>query len=121
MNEFKLIIAGGRDFEDYDLLSLVLYSLADHALADKAISIVSGKAKGADELAVIFAKEHDIICHEFPADWEKYGKSAGYVRNKQMAEVADGLVAFWDGKSKGTQNMIELMKKKNSFLHVVNY
>lgn len=121
MNEFKLIVAGGRDFEDYDLLSLVLYSLADHALADKDISIISGKAKGADELAMIFAKEHGILCHTYPADWDMHGNKAGYIRNKQMGEFSDGLLAFWDGQSKGTHHMIKTMEDQNKWVHVVNY
>jgi hypothetical protein len=57
----------------------------------------------------------------FPPDWKKYGKSAGYRRNKEMAEVADALVAFWDGKSKGTANMIDLMRKAGKPLKIVYY
>ena len=121
MPEFKLIVAGGRDFADYERLSLVLYCLADHALADKEVAIVSGMARGADKLAHTFAKENNIQCYEFPAHWEKYGKSAGYVRNNEMAKASDGLVAFWDGVSKGTKNMIETMQKANKWVHVVEY
>ena len=121
MPEFKLIVAGGRDFDDYDRMSLVLYCLADHALADKEVSIVSGMARGADQLAYEFAAENDILCHEFPAAWDVYGKRAGYIRNAEMAKVADGLVAFWDGVSKGTKNMIETMQKMGKWVHVIEY
>ena len=57
----------------------------------------------------------------FPADWKKYGKSAGYVRNSEMAEVAESLIAFWDGKSRGTKNMIDIAKNKGLKVRIVNY
>ena len=121
MQEFKLIVAGGRDFNDYDRLSLVLFALADHEFADKEVSIISGMAKGADRLGYEFAKDIGIPVHKFPADWNTYGKSAGYIRNNQMAKAADGLVAFHDGVSKGTKNMIETMQKMHKWVHVVHY
>ena len=57
----------------------------------------------------------------YPAQWDKYGKRAGYRRNEQMAEVADGLIAFWDGQSKGTKHMIDIMTEKNLPTKVVRY
>ena len=121
MKEFKLIVAGGRDFADYAKLELVLFALNSYALADKNISIVSGMAKGADQMAYHFAKENQIKCYAYPANWDKYGKSAGYVRNAEMAKESDGLLAFWDGVSKGTKNMIETMQKAGKWVHVVEY
>lgn len=121
MQEFKLIVAGGRDFNDYDYLSRVLYAMADVELADKAVSIVSGMARGADALGYRFAKEHDIVVYEFPADWESYGKYAGYYRNKQMGNFSDGLLAFWDGKSRGTKHMIEYMQGLGKPVQVAEY
>lgn len=119
--QFKLIVAGGRDFNDYDLLSKEITNLALVTYEDKFVSIVSGMARGADALAVRFAKEQEVELHEFPANWDKYGKSAGYRRNEEMAQAADGLLAFWDGKSKGTANMIESMRKRGKPVHVVRY
>ena len=121
MNEFKLIVAGGRDFVDYNRLSLVLFALKAHALADKNITLVSGMARGADKLGFQFAKENQIPCKMFPADWDKHGKSAGYIRNKEMAVNSDGLLAFWDGESKGTKHMIQTMEKMGKWVHVVRY
>ncbi|MEB5480951.1 DUF2493 domain-containing protein [Shouchella clausii] len=108
---FKVIVAGSRDFNDYMLLKRKL----DAALRNRAsegIEIVSGKARGADTLGEQYAKERGYAIKEFPADWETHGKAAGHIRNRLMAEYADALVAFWDGKSRGTENMIENAKKK---------
>jgi len=121
MNEFKLIVAGGREFSNYALLENELIHMALATYKDKAVSIVSGMARGADALGARFAKENGVVLHEFPAHWDKYGKRAGFMRNSDMAKVADGLLAFWDGKSKGTANMIETMQKLNKPVHVVRY
>jgi len=115
---FKIIVAGGRHFNDWDLCSTKL----DRILKDqKSIEIVSGGAKGADELGELYAKTRNYKLKVFPADWDKFGKSAGYRRNKEMAEYADALVAFWDGNSVGTKMMIELAKKNNIGVRVITY
>jgi len=121
MNDFKLIVAGGRDFEDYTTMQLVLLGLGDHALAEVSVSIVSGMARGADRLGVLFAEEYHVPLIKFPADWDTYGKRAGFIRNDAMSKAADGLVAFWDQKSRGTAHMIQTMKKLGKFVHVVHY
>jgi len=117
--DYKLIIAGSRDFDDYDLMVRAIYAIHDTELADKTVSIVSGMARGADALGYMFAHKHGIQVHEFPANWAKYGKRAGYVRNQEMGDFADGLIAFWDGKSKGTEHMINYMKKQGKTVFVV--
>lgn len=121
MKEFKLIIAGGRDFSDAALLERVLIAMADVELADKAVSIVSGMARGADALGYQFAHKHGIQVYEFHANWNKYGKRAGFIRNEEMGNAADGLLAFWDGESKGTAHMIEYMRQLNKPVIVVGY
>jgi len=121
MNEFKLIVAGGRDFNDASLLERVLIALADTELADKSVSIVSGMARGADALAYMFAHQNGIKCYEFNANWTRYGKSAGHRRNAEMGKFSDGLLAFWDGKSVGTKNMIDFMASSNKPVIVVRY
>ncbi len=101
----KVIIAGGRDFDDY----LKLCQVCDKFLKDQInIEIVSGAYKGADLLGERYAAERNYLIKQFPADWRRYGKSAGLKRNAEMANYANLLIAFWDGKSKGTKNMIEL-------------
>lgn len=117
--EFKLIVAGSRGFENYKLLSDKLMHFAHNTLHD--VSIVSGMARGADRLACEFAKQNQVLCHEFPADWNTYGKRAGFMRNEQMARFADGLMAFWDGESAGTAHMIQTMLKMGKHVQVVNY
>lgn len=116
----KLIVAGGRDFNDYVLLKKTL-DFYLQKVDDTNIEIISGKARGADSLGERYAEEHDIKVVGFPADWDSHGKSAGYIRNAQMRDYGTHLIAFWDGKSKGTKMMIELAKKANFRVVVVNY
>jgi hypothetical protein len=112
----KVIIAGGRTFNDYDLLC----QNCDKTLSlQNEIEIVSGTANGADKLGEKYANEKGYPIKQFPADWDKYGKSAGYKRNEEMAKYADALIAFWDGKSKGTKHMIDLAKRYELKVKVV--
>ncbi|AYP68354.1 hypothetical protein PQE75_gp125 [Bacillus phage vB_BcoS-136] len=115
---FKIIVAGTRDFNNYDLLKRNLIHLLQNKNLDE-VEIVSGGARGADKLGERFAKEHNCGLKIFPADWEKYGKSAGYRRNAEMANYADACVCFWDRKSRGTRHMIDLANKKGIKLRVV--
>ena len=121
MKDFKLIIAGSRDFDDYRLLK----DKADNFLKEKAkdhkIIIVSGHARGADSLGEKYAAEKDYTVDLNPADWKRYGRYAGPKRNKEMVKKADALLAFWDGKSKGTKNTINEAKKKGLNVRVVEY
>lgn len=121
MTELKLIVAGGRDFNDYTLLSSTLNDLAHGQYKDREVSIVSGMARGADRLAYEFAKTVHVECYEFHADWDKYGKAAGFRRNADMAQFADALVAFWDGESRGTKHMIDTMGRMGKPVHIVRY
>ena len=101
----KVIIAGTRTFSDYDYLEEhVSETLRNYHDAD--IEIVSGGASGADFLGEQYAKKHNLPIKRFPADWNQYGRAAGPIRNRQMAEYADVCLVFWDGKSRGSENMI---------------
>lgn len=102
---FRVIIAGGQYFEDYNTLK----AYADRMLSNitDEIQIVSGCASGADALGERYAQEKGYSLKRFPADWNSYGRSAGPKRNRQMAQYADALIAFWDGVSRGTKNMID--------------
>ena len=119
--EFKLIVAGGRDFRDYALLSNELNRLVHNDLAIYSVSIVSGMAPGADTLAVRYAKEHGMKLYGFYANWDKYKRAAGPIRNNEMAKVGDGLIVFWDGQSSGTKHMLETMRKQKKPVRVVRY
>ena len=106
----KVIIAGSRNFTDYKKLC----KICNHILQDQTdIEIVSGAYyKGADKLGEEYAKETGYKLTKFPADWKRFGRAAGPLRNEQMANYADALIAFWDGKSKGTKHMIDLAKSR---------
>ena len=117
---YKIIIAGGRDFADYDLLKRKLDRIISEKSSLFAIEIVTGKAKGADALGEQYAYERHYGIKEFPADWTT-GKSAGFIRNGKMAEYADACICFWDGQSKGTKHMIGLAKSHGLQLRVIGY
>lgn len=106
----KVIVAGSRHFTDYTAVKSAL----DYYLSNqKEVEIVSGCAQGADSLGEQYARENGLPVKRFPADWETYGRAAGPIRNKQMAEYADALVLFWNGSSPGSKNMLENAKKMN--------
>lgn len=113
----KVCIAGTRDFCDYKCL----YKIMKTIFNKQKITIISGNARGADLLGERFAKENNLQLEVYPADWKSYGKSAGYIRNTKMANISDCLIAFWDGKSKGTKNMINIMKGLCKPVLIYNY
>jgi len=115
----KVIIAGGRDFPYYDRLVAFCDRILELTKAD--IEIVSGLAAGADTMGERYAISKGYKIAKFAADWEKYGRAAGYKRNKQMAEYADCLIAFWDSKSKGTKHMIDLAKEYGLNIRICYY
>lgn len=116
----RLIVAGSRNFTDYDKLCKSLDYLLSNTDKEE-VTILCGMAKGADLLGRRYADENNIDVREYPADWDKYGKSAGYLRNSDMADNATHLVAFWDGVSKGTKHMIDLARKKGLVIRVIRY
>ena len=118
--DFRVIICGGRDFSNYDLLK----ERCDYYLQNKKecnIIIVCGKARGADTLGEQYANERGYAIEYYPADWDKFGKSAGFIRNKEMVDVADEVIAFWDGASHGTKHTIDIANEKGINVKVVHY
>ena len=96
-------------------------TLVDTAVDNTTWSIsevVSGTANGIDRRGEQWAAKNNIPIKQFPAEWDVYGKSAGYLRNYVMAQYADALIAIWDGKSKGTLNMINTMANLNKPIYV---
>lgn len=121
MEVFRVIIAGGRDFNDYTLLKTKCDNiLAKTALTNKIV-VVSGAARGADSLGERYAREKGYTIEQYPADWNTHGRAAGPIRNAQMANSADALIAFWDGQSKGTKSMINIAKTKGLGVRVISY
>jgi len=130
---FKVIVAGGRNFTDYEFVKERL----DYLLARrKNVVIVSGacntgkvtyirpdgtKVCGADGLGERYAAERNIPTEVYPAEWEKYGKSAGYRRNEVMAKIANAAACFWDGKSRGTGHMIDLARQYKLIVREIRY
>ena len=116
---FRVIIAGGRDFNDYSLLQQHVDRWLSRVTDE--VTIISGRAKGADTLGERYANERGYLTCVYPADWDSHGKAAGFIRNKEMAKNADALIAFWDGQSTGTRDMIELAKQYGLLWKVVYY
>ena len=118
-------VVGSRSFNDYPLLEKTLNEIIDNIQQnqkvgrDKPITIVSGGASGADTWAEIYSIKHNCKLQVFEADWDKHGKKAGIIRNKDASDI---IVAFWDGQSKGTLNTIqEARKHDNIDLKIVRF
>ena len=127
MKELRIIIAGSRNFNDYELLKREVLNIVENDNRPKnLVKVISGGARGADTLGECFAKEFGLEVKRFIPDWDGLGKKAGYVRNADMAKYSvqngDGmLIAFWDGESKGTKHMIDLAKRYGLEVHMINY
>lgn len=117
----KLIVAGGRDFTDINRMIAELQKLVESGEITDSPELVCGMARGADMLAYSLWANNRMPIHNFPANWNKHGKSAGYKRNQEMGEFADAAVCFWDGNSKGTKHMIDIMNRLNKPVHIVRY
>jgi hypothetical protein len=102
----KVIIAGSRTFNNYDLLERVLQE--ENLIIEE---VVCGGARGADDHGQKWARNNGVSVKYFNAEWEKYGRVAGIIRNHEMGDYADYLIAFWDGKSRGTKDMIDYMQQ----------
>lgn len=103
----KVIIAGSRSITSYEAVRKAIA-----ASSFEITEVVSGGARGVDRLGERWADENDIPITQFIPDWN-IGKQAGYLRNIEMADYADALIAVYDGASKGTQHMIDIATRKN--------
>ncbi len=112
----KIIIAGSRHLHHQDAAELILEAFK--ATGWVATQIVSGGAPGADAAGEQWAKDNGVPCKRFLPDWKLHGFAGGPIRNRQMAAYADALMALWDGKSRGTKNMIEEAAKRGLKVHV---
>jgi len=121
-SSFKVIIAGGRNYSNFSELSFVCDFYLKEKIKEKIdIEIVCGCASGADSLGEKYAILKGFKISNFPADWNKHGKSAGYKRNIDMGEYADALIAFWDGESKGTKHMIDIATSFKKMVRIFKY
>ena len=118
---FRVIIAGGRYFNNYSMLCRYCDKMLSAKATTHQIQIVSGCCEGADLLGIRYARERGYSCLRMPADWMNEGKAAGPKRNRKMAECSNALIAFWNGESKGTKNMIETAKELGLLVRVKMY
>lgn len=119
----RVIIAGSRKFNDQDLFDNSVHDALIGYDSDE-LEIISGGCSGADRMGEEYAEEWDLKCTVFHADWDKYGKAAGPIRNEQMAKYASEadegiLIAFPIGESRGTRNMIKLAKQYGLKVEVI--
>ena len=122
MTKYRMIVAGGRDYSNQNIVNYYIDRVKD--VCDSRglnLVIVCGMATGADTLGRNYAISNGLEVLEFPADWNKYGKSAGYIRNKEMGDVADSAIVFWDGRSKGSKLMIDIMHELKKPVVAISY
>ena len=113
----KIIVAGGREFNNKE----IIFRCLDSVGIKKEYTIISGHATGVDSMAELYAKERGLTLEIYPAQWDKYGKKAGPMRNHEMACNGDALIAFWDGSSRGTKNMLRHAVTKRLSIIVFDY
>lgn len=109
----KTIIAGSRDIDSYKEIEAAI-----EASGFEITTVISGTARGVDRIGEVWAFKHNVPVIKVPANWDFYGKSAGYVRNEKMAQMGEALIAVWDGESKGTKSMIDLARNYGLKTHV---
>lgn len=109
----RIVIAGCRSYENYEEAKKYIDYCITYIKEEYTLIFVSGGCKGADFLGERYAQENGYKIERYLAQWDKYGRSAGPKRNEKMAQIADYIICFWDGKSKGTMSMIRCAKQFN--------
>ena len=115
----RMIVAGGRDFDDYGRMEKILNTFLGPV--DNLVLVTGGCESGADALAAHYAEHMEIDLVTFDADWETHGKAAGPIRNSKMAQWAHALIAFWDMESPGTDSMIKQARKVGIPVMIIVY
>jgi len=116
--EKRVVIAGCRNYFDYAQAKKYIDLCLKNIRKQFTIIIISGGCRGADMIGLRYATENNMTFEVYNADWIHFGKAAGPLRNRHMAEVCDYVICFWGGKSKGTFSMIQEAKKLNKPLHI---
>ena len=114
----KIVIAGSRNFTNYEVAKNYIDFCIQNIKKNNQLIFISGSCRGADSLGERYAHENGYETQLYPANWEKYGIAAGPKRNKQMAEICDYVICFWDGKIGGTKSMINYAKKLNKPIRI---
>ena len=115
----RMIVAGGRDFDDYGRMSKILNTFLEKV--ENKVIVTGEYPTGADALAKVYAEENNIDHVGFEADWTNLGDAAGPIRNSQMAQYGHALIAFWDMKSPGTDSMIKQARKVGIPIMIIVY
>lgn len=115
----KCMISGSRSLNDSKSRCIVFETLNEIHKSTPIYVLISGNANGIDKIAEEWATTHTIEIKKFIPEWEKYKKAAGLMCNKKMLEESDKLIAFWDGKSKGTKHAIEMAMRTEKILKIV--
>ena len=119
--EYKVIIAGSNTFQDYDLLKEKCSHFLTNKLKTHKVIILSGTSYFTKQMINTLVAELNIVVEMNPADWDRYGEAAPDMSNKAMVERADALIAFWDGKSYKTKQLIEIARAKGIPVKVVRF
>lgn len=114
----RIIIAGCRNFEDYGIAKEFIKHILNTHYRNDDVTILSGGCKGADLLGEKYAAEYGLELEIYKADWARYKKVAGPIRNREMVSVCDGVICFWDDKSRGTRSLIDLAKKNGKEIYI---
>lgn len=112
----KTIIAGSRNVSDIKIVQAALWNARSAGIL--ITEVVSGGCRGVDGLGERLAREHGFPITVFGADWDTHGRAAGPIRNTKMADYADALIAVWDGKSRGTFDMISKARKRKLLVYI---
>lgn len=112
----RIVVAGSRHYNNYTEAKQFIDEVIQRIGGGKTFIVLSGGCRGADMLGERYANEKGYPIEKHPAQWDKYGRSAGLIRNKVMAEKCDYAICFWDRKSKGTKAMIEYAQKEGKIV-----
>lgn len=116
----KILIAGSREYDNYEEAEAVLDALVKDHVGECDIVILSGSCRGADMIGERYAEQHRFEIKRYPADWKRYGRAAGSIRNEEMVRAADMVICFWDGESRGSRSLIKSVERLGKEISVVD-
>ena len=116
----KIVVAGTRSFNDYNTAESYIKNCLEKENLNEPITFISGGCRGADLLGEKYAEKYGYPIEIHTAEWNKYGRAAGPIRNKEMAQTADIIICFWDRKSKGTKSLIEFAQSLNKTVYIMD-
>lgn len=114
----RTVICKSRDFSDYHVAMEYIFECLEKEGNPSEIVVLSGGCRGSDSLGEFFAKKYGYTVEKHNANWKKYGRAAGPIRNREMAMRADIVICFWDGNSRGTKTMIDYAEKENKKVYI---